>query len=143
MERSLVYAKSVVWAKSMRLAQLVLLLSRRLPRDERFGIRSQLTRAATSVPSNIAEGWVRESRREKVQFLAIAHGSLAELHTQLLLCCRIQWLDPQETEPAFALADEIGRMLTALRRKWSTSEKAGTEPDPPPPSTRLPASTDE
>ncbi|KFN49717.1 four helix bundle protein [Arenimonas composti] len=70
-------------------------------------------------------GWVRESRREKIQFLSIAHVSLAELHTQLLLCCRIEWLDAREAEPAFALADEVGRMLTVLRRKWSAPDPAG------------------
>ncbi len=112
------YFDSILWEKSMRLAASVLAISKRLPRDERFGIRNQMTRAATSIPSNVAEGWVRESWREKVNFLPIAHGSLAELHTQLLLCVRVGWLDDQAVRSAFGLIDEIGRMLTTLKRKW-------------------------
>ena len=112
------YFDSILWRKSMQLAKLVVALSRRLPREERFGLRNQLTRAAVSIPSNVAEGWVRDSWREKVNFLSIAHGSLAELHTQLLLCVRTGWLDPPAIETPCGLIDEIGRMLTALKCKW-------------------------
>jgi four helix bundle protein len=73
------YRQSILWTKAIRLAGEMVVLSRRLPPEERFGMRSQLTRAATSIPSNVAEGWVRETWREKINFLAIAHGSLAEL----------------------------------------------------------------
>ncbi len=73
------------WKKAMELAQDVYLCTKRLPDDERFGLTSQLRRAAVSVPSNIAEGAARGSSVEFVRFLHIALGSLAELETQLLL----------------------------------------------------------
>ena len=111
------YRNAVVWAKAMTLAEQACRLAGTLPAVERFGLRSQVSRAAVSVPSNIAEGWSRESRREKAQFLAIAQGSLSELHTQLLLGERLEWLDAQSLSPTYGLIDEISRMLTALRRK--------------------------
>lgn len=110
------YRGALVWIKSMRLAELVCMNAARLPVEERYGVRLQMTRAAISVPSNIAEGWTRESRKEKAQFLAVAHGSLAEVHTQMLLCVRLGWLDGQKLAEALALVDEVGRMLTSLRR---------------------------
>jgi four helix bundle protein len=112
------YFDSILWTKSMRLAEVVVRLAGRLPQEERFGLRNQLTRAATSIPSNVAEGWVRESWREKVNFLAMAHGSLAELNTQILICVRVQWLVEPDVREALALMDEIGRMLTTLKQKW-------------------------
>lgn len=111
------YSEAIVWKKAMRLAELVCLIVEGLPVTERYGIRSQITRAAISVPSNIAEGWTRESRRERRQFLSVAHGSLSELHTQLTLCIRIGWLSAASLTESFQLADETSRMLTTLRRK--------------------------
>lgn len=110
------YRNAVVWSKAMLLAEQACRLAAVLPPIERFGMRSQMSRAAISVPSNIAEGWSRESRREKAQFLAIAQGSLSELHTQLLLCERLGWLTAGALSPAYGLIDEISRMLTTLRR---------------------------
>jgi len=69
----------------MHVARDVYRLMRFLPHEEVYGMRAQMTRAAVSVPSNIAEGWTRESKAEKRQFLAVAQGSLAELETQLTL----------------------------------------------------------
>lgn len=117
------YRDAVIWDKAMALAEQACRLAETLPVAERFGLRSQLSRAAVSVPSNIAEGWSRESRREKAQFLAIAHGSLSELHTQLLLGERLGWLDPEPLRPAYGLIDEVSRMLTALRRKMRSGSR--------------------
>ncbi|UZW59759.1 four helix bundle protein [Lysobacter enzymogenes] len=110
------YQETVVWNKAIRLAEKVCLVSGQLPAMERFGMRSQLNRAAISVPSNTAEGWTRESKRERRQFLSIAHGSLAELHTQLLICERVGWLRTADLPEIKSLIDEISRMLTVLRR---------------------------
>lgn len=112
------FRKAIVWVRAMELAEKALLLAQALPRHQRFGLRDQLMRSATSVPSNIAEGWARESRREKLHFLAIAQGSLVELHTQLLICERAGWLGTVAIEPALRDADEVGRMLTVLRNRW-------------------------
>ncbi len=111
------YRELVVWQKAMDLAQAIYLLTPKLPREETYGMRSQLTRAVVSIPANIAEGWTRESRNEKAQFLAIAQGSLAEAETLLTLCERINWFQEQETLLARGLMDEISRILTTMRRK--------------------------
>jgi four helix bundle protein len=115
------FKSSVLWQKAMDWAETVYRVSGTLPREERFGVVSQLRRAAVSVPSNIAEGWARESRREKAQFLAIAQGSLAEAETLLLLVQRMAWIDETRLEPLMAGSDEISRMLTTLRRRFRPS----------------------
>lgn len=112
------YENSLVWARAMQLAEYVCRLPALLPREERFGMRSQLSRAAVSVPSNIAEGWKRESAKEKVHFFAIAHGSLAELNTQLLLCRRLGWLPTERADAAMRAVESVGRLLTSLRKAW-------------------------
>ena len=133
------YQEAVVWRKAMQLSEAACRLAAQLPSEERFGMRSQMTRAAISIPCNIAEGWSRESKKEKMHFLAIAHGSLAELNTQLILSTRLSWLEPSRVEPQLALIDEVGRMLTSLRQ----SNRNGTKPSPgrtPPPLSLPPTS---
>jgi four helix bundle protein len=88
-----------------------------LPREEVYGMRSQITRTVVSIPCNIAEGWTRESARDKAHFLAIAQGSTAEVETQLTLCEQIGWFPLVETQVARECLDEVSRMLTALRRQ--------------------------
>ncbi|NOT96903.1 MAG: four helix bundle protein [Nitrospira sp.] len=78
-----------VWKKSMDLAANVYSLTARFPKEELYGLTSQIRRAAVSIPSNIAEGAARHSRKEFIQFLHIASGSVAELETQLLLALRM------------------------------------------------------
>jgi four helix bundle protein len=98
------------------LAREVYRLAAMLPKEETYGMRSQITRAAVSVPSNIAEGWARESDKEKAQFLAVSQGSLAEMDTQLTLCEQIGWFPEQETQLLRSLMNEVGRILTTMRR---------------------------
>ncbi|MEO8495028.1 MAG: four helix bundle protein [Planctomycetota bacterium] len=89
----------------------------RLPKEETYGMRSQITRAAVSIPANIAEGWTRESSKDKAHFLAIAQGSLAETETLLTLCEDLNWFPREETQTLRSLLDEVSRMLTSMRRK--------------------------
>jgi four helix bundle protein len=110
------YRELVVWQKAMEAAREVYRLVPKLPKEETYGMRSQVTRAAVSVPANIAEGWARESDREKAQFLAIAQGSLAEAETLLTLCEQIGWFPAEETKHLRSLLDEVGRILTTMRR---------------------------
>mgnify|MGYP003899588815 CR=1 FL=1 len=117
MARLMHYQETTLWNKAMKLAELACLATSSLPAEERYGVRLQITRAVVSVASNIAEGWTRESKRERAQFLAVAHGSLSELHTQLLLCGRIGWMRAERIHPMEALIDEVSRMLTVLRRR--------------------------
>jgi four helix bundle protein len=111
------YRETVVWNRAMEVAREVYRLTTFLPREEVYGMRSQLTRAAVSVPSNIAEGWTRESKREKAQFLAIAQGSAAELETQVTLCEQLGWFPENETQHVRSALDQVSRMCTAMRRK--------------------------
>lgn len=85
-----------------------------LPKEETYGIRSQLTRAAVSIPANIAEGQARQSTGEFLQFLGIARGSLAELETLLILCGNLNLLPQQNVNNALNVYDEIGKLLTRL-----------------------------
>ncbi|MBW3551145.1 MAG: four helix bundle protein [Proteobacteria bacterium] len=110
------YRETVVWRKAMDVVREVYRLAPRLPKAEIYGLRSQLTRAAVSVSANIAEGWTRESVREKRQFLSVAHGSLAELETLLTICEEAGFFDAYSTGLARDRIDEVSRILTTMRR---------------------------
>ena len=112
------YRELTVWRKAMDVAVEVYRLAPRLPREETYGMRSQITRAAVSVPANIAEGWTRESAKEKAQFLAVAQGSLAETDTLLTLCEELGWFPVEETTHVRAVQTEVGKMLSTMRRKF-------------------------
>ena len=114
------YRDLVVWQKGIALAREIYFLTKNLPADEKFGLVSQMRRAAVSVPSNIAEGQARHTTGEFIQFISHAEGSVAELDTQLTLCQDLQLLDSQQTANAANLLDELRRMLNGLRRKLST-----------------------
>ena len=116
------YRETMVWTKAMQVAKEVYRLVAALPREEIYGMRAQMTRAAVSVPSNIAEGWTRESRAEKRQFLSVAQGSLAELETQLTLCEEIGWLSLEQTASLRNSIDETSRMLTTFRQRMRMRE---------------------
>jgi len=105
-----------VWRKSMALAEHVYRVTRGFPREEVYGLTSQLRRAAVSVPSNIAEGQSRNSTGEFIQFLGTAKGSLSELMTQTELAGRLALLGPKETEAVQTEAMEIAKMLNGLVR---------------------------
>ena len=110
------YRELVVWQKAISLAEAAYAVAALLPDSERFGLSSQIRRAAISVPSNIAEGHERRSRAEYRRFIAIACGSLAELETQLELASRLYRFDHAVLTPAGALADETGRLLRSIER---------------------------
>lgn len=118
------YRELTVWQKAIEAAKEVYRLAPLLPREETYGMRSQITRAAASVPANIAEGWSRESEKEKAHFLAIAQGSLAETETFLTLCEEIGWFPKPETQRLRGLLTEVGKMLTTLRRNFRMRKQA-------------------
>jgi four helix bundle protein len=126
MGEELRYRQLKVWQKGMDLAVQVHRLTMGFPRDERFGLTSQLRRAATSVPMNIAEGSCRGTRRDYAGFVAIATGSLGELDTGLLLAIRLGYLEPSGAEAVLELAAEIGRMLRVLRSRLLAPPDGGT-----------------
>jgi four helix bundle protein len=116
------YRDLVVWQKGITLAKEIYLLTKKLPTDEKFGLVSQMRRAAVSVPSNIAEGQARRTTGEFIQFISHAEGSVAELDTQLALCQDLDILTVNECAPAASLLDELRRMLNSLRRKLSPAK---------------------
>jgi four helix bundle protein len=83
-----------VWQKGMELVKRIYQTSQSFPFEEKFGLVTQMRRAAISIPSNIAEGQARHTTKEFIQFISHAEGSLAELDTQLILCIRIRILQP-------------------------------------------------
>ena len=105
-----------VWKRSMVLAERVYQATAGFPREEGYGLTSQLRRAAVSIPSNIAEGQSRNSTGEFLQFLGMARGSLAELMTQVDLAGRLGYLPPERLENLESLATEVSKMLSGLMR---------------------------
>jgi four helix bundle protein len=124
------YKELLVWQKGMALAKIVYQLTARFPPEERYGLTSQMRRAAVSVPSNIAEGQARKSTNEFLQFLSLAKGSLAELDTQLILSVELSLLRQTEAEPALKEIDELQKMLVGLKRKLSSCPPLPTRHSP-------------
>ena len=108
------HTELMVWQRGMLLAESVYEITRQWPREEQFGLTSQIRRAAVSVPSNIAEGHARGTRNEFIYFLRIARGSAAEVQTQILLASRLHFLDAETAETVNRQYDEIKRMLGAM-----------------------------
>jgi four helix bundle protein len=123
-----------VWQVSMSLAKQVYMLTAEFPRDERFGLSSQLQRAAVSIPSNIAEGNARSSGRDYARSISIAMGSAAELQTQLLLSRELSLGSEDCRVHVLELCDRVGRML--LRLHQSLERRLQTESRVPSPESR-------
>ncbi len=111
------YRDLKVWQRSIQLSVAIYALTRGFPKEELYGLTSQLRRAAVSVASNIAEGYGRVSKGEYRQFVGIARGSLLELQTQLVIAKELGFGKPEQAQPAEALAEETGKMLWALMHK--------------------------
>lgn len=109
------YQELKVWQAGLRLAKQCHFATKGFPRDELFGLTSQIRRAAGSVPANIAEGQGRRSFREFIKFLNIAQGSLNEVETHLLLSNQIGYLQSDALQDVMQTSEEIGRMLAGLR----------------------------
>jgi four helix bundle protein len=108
------YRDLVAWQKSVALVTDVYRATRTFPADERFGLTSQMRRAAVSVPSNIAEGHGRQSPGEFRQFLGQARGSLSELETQLEIAANLELLDRARAQALQEQVAEVGRILNGL-----------------------------
>ena len=112
-----------VWQDAMAIAETCYVFTRQFPREEMFGLTSQIRRAATSIPANVAEGYGRENSGSYIQFLRIAQGSLKELETHILLAQRLDLASSENVEPLLQRCDTLGRMLRTLIRsiednKW-------------------------
>ncbi|MCL4470392.1 MAG: four helix bundle protein [Gammaproteobacteria bacterium] len=103
------------WKESISLVKAVYQVSQSFPKEEIYGLTSQMRRAAVSVPSNLAEGAARTGQREFAQFISIARGSLSELETQLLIAVELDYLAQAHT--IFPLLDRVSRLITGLHKK--------------------------
>lgn len=104
-----------VWRKSAELVQEVYKISSRFPREERYGITSQLRRAAVSVTSNIAEGSGRGTTPDLRNFLSIARGSVKEAESLILIGLKLKFIAPADAQKALLLAEEVSQMLVNFR----------------------------
>ena|SRR5690554_673308 len=115
-----------VWNEAMELAVACYRMTGSFPREEMFGMTSQIRRASASVPANIAEGYGRESAGSYVQFLRNAQGSLKELETHVLLAHRVELVSREDAAPVLDRADLVGKMLRGLIRSiQSSGQSAG------------------
>jgi len=108
------YKDLEVWKKAIALATEVYKITSRFPREEQYGLISQIQRSAIAVPANIAEGWGRGQTKEYILFLRIARGSLMELETHLIVSGRLGYLGNDSLGKFQEGIGEIGRMLNAL-----------------------------
>jgi len=120
------YRELKVWQNSIDLAEKIYRLTSSFPASEIYGLVSQLRRASVSIPSNIAEGWGRRSRKEYARFILMAAGSNDELQTQLVIAERLAFGDRQLRDEAAALSDQIGRMLQGLHKLLQRPRCAST-----------------
>ena len=105
----------LVWQKSMLLVKEIYVFTIDFPKHEVYGLTGQIRRSAISIPSNIAEGYGRESPKEFARFLRIARGSLSELQTQLYLSDNLDYIQADQFNKLLEASDEIGRMLRGLQ----------------------------
>ena len=113
-----------VWTQSMQFVEDVYKSLKTFPAEERFGICDQIRRAAVSIPSNIAEGFGRDTAKEFLHFLSIARGSLFEIMTQLEIACRLKYLAPDSG--LYRQAESIGKMLNSLRTYLASHSRQPT-----------------
>jgi four helix bundle protein len=111
------YRDHLVWQKGIELAKLLYPLSDQFPSEEKFGLISQIRRAAVSIPSNIAEGQARHTTGEFIQSISHAEGSVAEVDTQLFLAVELDFVSNKQAASCFDLLGDERRMLNSLRRR--------------------------
>ena len=111
------YRDLIVWQKAMDLVEDVYKKTKGFPREEGYGLTSQLRRAVVSVPSNIAEGQGRTSTKEFLHHLSIGYGSLCEVETQILIAHRLGYLEKRELESLDEMTSEVGRLINGLSNK--------------------------
>lgn len=111
----------LVWQKGIQLVKEIYRLTHTFPKEEKFGLVSQMRRAAVSIPSNIAEGQARHTTKECVQFVSHAEGSVAETETQLIVALELGYASEAQSVTASGLLSDLRKMLNALRRALMAS----------------------
>ena len=108
------HEKLDVWKKSVDFVVDMYKATESFPKDEKFGLTSQMRRASVSIPANIAEGAGRKSNKEFIHFLSIAQGSASEVSTEILIAYRLEYMDLEKFTNLNNELDNIGRMITSL-----------------------------
>ena len=116
------YRELIAWQKAIDLVEMVYAVGRSFPHEEIYGLTSQIRRAAVSIPSNIAEGEGRNSGKEFARFLSIAHGSLREMETQLIIAERLHYIAAGKLQPIIEQCNEVGRLINGLIRHLKSNE---------------------
>jgi len=106
------HQKLHAWQEAISLVKMTYLLTQTFPREELYGLSAQMRRAAVSIPSNLAEGAARSSKKEFAHFVSISQGSLSELETQTIIASELGFLPPEHD--IFAHLDRVGKLLTGL-----------------------------
>ncbi len=119
------YRELSVWQKAMDLVTRVYQVTASFPKDELYGLTSQIRRSAISLPSNIAEGASRHTTKDFLRFISITHGSLAELETQLQISRNLDFIGDDQFVSLQRPLSEIGKMLNGLQK--SLEEKLATD----------------
>lgn len=114
-----------VWNEAMDLAERCYRVTKAFPKDELFGMTSQIRRSSAGIAANIAEGYGRESTGAYIQFLRVAQGSLKELETHLLLATRVGLAATETTGTLLSSCESLGKMLRSLIRSLERSSKGG------------------
>ncbi|AUC15017.1 four helix bundle protein [Tenacibaculum sp. SZ-18] len=110
------YENLKIWEKAMNLVEEVYSVIKLMPEEEKYGLVSQIKRCSISIPSNIAEGAGRNSKKEFKHFLSIANGSTCELETQILLSARLKFIKNEQVKNILNLCNEVKKMNFSLQR---------------------------
>ena len=114
MNKTQTFRDLIVWQKGIDLVLLIYSLSKKFPKEEIYGLTSQMRRASVAIPSNISEGYIRRHPKEYAQFINIAFASGAELETQLEICQKLGYITEREYQKSSELISEIMKMLNKL-----------------------------
>jgi four helix bundle protein len=108
------YKDLLIWQKGIQIVKEVYLVCKSFPKDEQYGLTSQIKRSAVSIPSNIAEGWGRKYTKSYIQFLKYSRGSLLELETQIIIAKELNFISIEEYNRIQSLITEESKMLNAF-----------------------------
>jgi four helix bundle protein len=107
----------IIWQRGINLVKEVYEETRNFPKQELYGLTSQIRRSAISIPSNVSEGHTRQHRAEFRQFLSMALGSLAELETQIIISRELNYISSEKSEKVIDQIDSLGKMIRGLMKK--------------------------
>jgi len=110
-----------IWKRSIEVVEDIYKITKNFPKEEIYGLTSQLRRSAVSIPSNIAEGFARFHNKEYKQFLFVSLGSCAELSTQIIIALRLDYLESNEADQLLNEIDEVSKMTMSLIKKLNNN----------------------